>query len=210
MRKFLLVVWLLVPVAAAAYHFGPGQEKLVLDDVAALVMTAEDHVKSAEAITAEESSEAARGEWELAEAAYEEALALLPADRAEAGQRLRLERAKVQMFVSKLPTAHGDLEILVDELAANSTDAELLADARDALANSQYYITWLMRLEGASREEWEPKIEGARQNYKWLAEQAQESQDAVAVAQKQRNLEAAIRLARMDLQELQGLPLPSQ
>jgi hypothetical protein len=90
------------------------------------------------------------------------------------------------------------------------TDPALLADARQALANAQYYLTWLMRLEGDPRSEWEPEIEGARQSYRLLAEQAQSRGDEAAAKQHQEDLEATIRLARMDLSELQALPLPSQ
>ena len=85
-----------------------------------------------------------------------------------------------------------------------------MADARGALANAQYYTTWLMRLEGLSREEWEPEIEASRQNYKLLAEHAEEAGDEAAAEQARSDLESSIRLARMDLDELQGLPLPSQ
>ena len=64
-----------------------------------------------------------------------------------------------------------------------------------------------MRLEGVSRAEWEPEIEAARQHYALL------ENGAGSVADKGRyqyDLASAIRLARMDLTELQGLPLPSQ
>jgi hypothetical protein len=67
-----------------------------------------------------------------------------------------------------------------------------------------------MRLEGAPREEWEPEIEGARQTYKLLAGQAEERGQDELGARLRQDLESAIRLARMDLTELQGLPLPSQ
>ncbi len=63
-----------------------------------------------------------------------------------------------------------------------------------------------MRLEGAPREEWEPRIESARQTFKQLAGDA----SGAARQEAQEDLESAIRLARMDLSELQGLPLPSQ
>ena len=33
MRSLVLLGWLMVPVAFGAYHYGPGQEKLRLDDV---------------------------------------------------------------------------------------------------------------------------------------------------------------------------------
>src|SRR6266566_684070 len=84
------------------------------------------------------------------------------------------------------------------------------AEARSTLANSQYYMTWLMRLEGMSPNDWEPEIEAARQSYKLLAEDAQRRGDATAEKKRREDLESAIRLARMELGELQGLPLPSQ
>ena len=115
------------------------------------------------------------------------------------------------MFLSKLPAAHAELSSLVEELGNDPTaDPKLLADARGALANAQYYRTWLMRLEGAPADEWEPEIEASRQNYKLLAEQAQQSGDVLLAKANEESLESSVRLARMDLNDLQGLPLPSQ
>ena len=57
---------------------------------------------------------------------------------------------------------------------------------------------------------WEPEIESARQNYRMLAETAEQSGQAEVADKQKENLEAAIRLARLDLGELQGLPLPNQ
>jgi hypothetical protein len=71
-------------------------------------------------------------------------------------------------------------------------------------------MTWLMRLEGEPRETWEPEIESARQTYRLLAEQAETSSDPVQAKKSCEDLAASIRLARMELSELQGLPLPSQ
>ena len=79
------------------------------------------------------------------------------------------------------------------------------------MANSQYYMTWLMRLEGQPRDLWEPEIDAARQTYKLLAEKNSSSDDDATVGQRfKEDLESVIRLARMDLSDLQGLPLPSQ
>jgi hypothetical protein len=91
--------------------------------------------------------------------------------------------------------------------ADKDTDPVVLADARQALARSQFYMTWLMRLEGLDREQWEPEIEAARQNWRLLAEQAKD--DKVAV-QHRTDLEAAIKLERMEIEDLQGLPLPGE
>jgi tetratricopeptide (TPR) repeat protein len=197
LRILLLTVWLLVPVVGYALHMGPGQDRQRLDTAAA-------HIRAAETAAADE-------DYATAVEQYEEALKALPAGRTAEARKIRLEKAKAQMLAKKLPEAHADLKGLVDELAADpSADPQQLADARSAMANSNYYMTWLMRLEGLSQDVWEPEIEAARQTYKLLAEQAEKAGDGKAAQKHREDLEAAVRLARMDLGELQGLPLPSQ
>ena len=195
MRPYLLMAWFLLPVAGLAYHYGPGQQRLSMDEVSTLVA-------QADRLAAEEA-------WEDALAKYESALAKLPEDREVEGRRIRLQLAKVRMMASGLPQAHADLIELVDELRQDSGDARLLAEAEDALAQARYYLTWLMRLEGQPESTWKPEIEAARELYRHLAEQARDAGDSSATKYEQ-DLEAAIRLARMDLEDLQGLPLPSQ
>jgi hypothetical protein len=197
MRILILAGWLLVPVGVGIWHYGPGQERVLLEEVAQTLRQADRH--------------AAAGEWGQAVAQYDEALRLLPADRLADARRVRLEKAKAQMLARQLPAAHGDLKTLCEELQSDPTaDASFLTETRSALAQSQYYMTWLMRLEGLPREVWEPEIEAARQTYRLLAEQSERSADAPAAKKNREDLESAVRLARMDLSELQGLPLPSQ
>src|SRR5262249_38040858 len=141
MRTPLLLGWLMVPILAGAYHYGPGQEKLRLDDVSATLASAERH--------------AAGQRWQEAGEDYDRALAQLPADRAAEARRVRLERDKARMFAKQLPEASADLDALVAEVQGDAkADPATLADAREALANARYYMTWLMRLEGFPREEW--------------------------------------------------------
>jgi hypothetical protein len=197
MRTLLLVGWLLVPVGVGIWHYGPGQERMQLDTVAQVLARAE--------------RQATAGEWAEAAAQYDEALRNLPAGKVAEARRIRVERAKAQMNARLLPAAHEDLKTLVEEMRDDpGADTKVLADARSALANSQYYMTWLMRLEGQPRETWEPEIEGARQNYRLLAEEASARGDVAGAKKNREDLEASIRLARMELSELQGLPLPSQ
>ncbi len=197
MRVLLIVGWLLIPVGVCAWHYGPGQEQVLLDNAA-------DSLRAADGLLAEK-------EYAKAADKFDEALKLLPPDRSAASRRIRLERSKAQMQSQQLPKAHQDLAALVEEMTADSkANAKVLADAQTALASSRYYMTWLMRLEGLSRETWEPEIELSRQTYRMLAEQAESQGDQSAARQRRHDLEAAIRLARMDLSELQGLPLPSQ
>ncbi len=197
MRVFVLLAWLIVPVVVGVYHLGPGQEQMILDEAGEQIRAAQQHV------TAEQ--------WKEAVAEFDGALELLPSDRADEACRVRIEKAKAQMMAHQLPEAHADLKTLVDELLADeNAGSDLITDARAALANSQYYMTWLMRLEGVHRDLWEPEIESARQIHRMLAESSQEAGDDRAATRHQEDLESTIRLARMDLSELQGLPLPSQ
>jgi len=205
MKKLLLTSWCLLPFGLGAYHYGPGLVRMKLDATAAALAEAGDCAARAAQLAGDE----ARAEWLVAVASYDEALAALPDGRKAERQRIVLERAKAKLLCSQLPEANGELTALLEELVAEGeADPAFLADVRRTHASSEYYMTWLLRLEGAPREEWEPRIENARQSYKLLAEReglAEAEQKALA-----EDVEAAVRLARMDLDELQGLPLPSQ
>lgn len=198
MRNILLVTWLLLPIGAWAYHEGPGQDRTALEKTDAVLVAAHEAAN--------------KGNWKEAIRQYEEALKALPknADAVDkrVTQRLQIELNKARMQASGLPVAREELESLVDTMSEDkNTDPQLLAEARQALARSQFYSTWLMRLEGLDRKVWEPEIEAARQNWRLLAEQAG-SQQVAAVHQA--DLEAAIRLERMEIEDLQGLPLPGE
>jgi hypothetical protein len=205
MKKLLLTTWCLLPFGAGAYHYGPGLLRLELDATAAAVDAAERSARAAGVL----EGDAARAEWAAAVASYDEALNTLPSEHKQERWQLVLERAKAKLLCSKLPEANAELGALLEELAKEpAADAEFVADVRRSHAGSEYYMTWLLRLEGAPQEEWEPRIENARQSYKLLAEQpglAEAEKNALA-----EDVESAVRLARMDLEELQGLPLPSQ
>ena len=182
MRTLVLLGWLMVPVAFGAYHYGPGQEKLRLDNVSHLVAKAD--------------SLAAQERWQEAVSKYQQALDALPEGRADDSRRIRLRRAKVQMFAQQLPEANAALREIVDQLDDDkSADPNTRDEAREALANAQYYMTWLMRLEGLSNNEWEPEIESARQSYKLLAEQDVARGDQAAARRHREDLESVIRLA---------------
>jgi hypothetical protein len=197
MRILFVVGWLLVPVAVGLWHYGPGQERVQLDGAAEILARADQCV--------------AAQDWPEAVRQYDEALRLLPAGKVAERRRIRLEKCKAQMLASQLPAAHADLKTLVEELQGDGgAPADMLAEARSALAQAQYYMTWLMRLEGQPRELWEPEIEASRQTYRLREEQAEARGEATAVKKNREDLESAVRLARMDLSELQGLPLPSQ
>ncbi len=211
MRKLLLFVWLLLPAVALAFHYGPGRERVRCDQAAEAITRAQGFAFQARQLALEQGEDAAKALWTEAEKACGEALALVPPDRVADIRALRLERAKAQMFIGQLPDARHEFEALVDDLSADpKADRTQLRDARQSLAQSQYFMTWLMRLEGSPRTDWEPEIEAARQNYKLLAEEALALGDKTAANSGREDLESAIKLERMELKDLQGLPLPSQ
>ncbi len=192
MRKTILfALWLLVPVVLLAYHFGPGQSRLAQDRAAR---------KIAEARAFE-----AKEDWPAAYEAWSAALAATPQDKTAARLQLQLAQARTRMYTGELPEAMEDMDKLLTEAQRVGADQKFQHEARGLLATAQYYAGWLMRLEGAPADEWLQPVESARQNFRLLAEEAR---DAKAVKDYERNLEATIRLARMDLSELQGMPLP--
>lgn len=140
MRKLLLFLWVLIPFPVVAYHLGAGQTQQQLDKASLLLAEARGFVEAEK--------------FEMAAVRFEEALKELPADRRSEMQAIRLERAKAKLQSSGLTQANSDLIALVDELREDESASKvLLADARATLANSQYYLTWLMRLEGVDRSE---------------------------------------------------------
>lgn len=198
MRTVVFVVLLALPVAAMAYHYGPGQRQLALDD--------------AQRMLTQGAQLSRDGKFGAAISAYDRALESIPTDEAALQQQVRLERAKAQLMNRQLPEAYDELMAIKQDVEAGKTQAgdAFVTDFRKTLADTHYYMTWLLRLEGEPREAWEPDIESARQLYKLLALDAKDAGDSAQVAQSEADIEAAIRLARLDLSELQALPLPKQ
>lgn len=197
MRILLIVGWLFAGLGGAIYHFGPGQEYLEIDRVDQVLTEARYSVE--------------KEDWSKAVTLFDEVLAELPGEKVAEARSLTLEKAKSQMMAAELPAARATLETLLSDVRQDETaDKHFVADVQSTLANSQYYMTWLMRLEGLPEEEWKPEIEAARQHYTQLTVDAEELGDGELLKRSLEDLESSVRLARMDISELQGLPLPSQ
>lgn len=190
-RTILIILWLLVPALLLAYHYGPGQTRLAQDQAARAI---------ADARTLE-----ATEDWVGAVDAWDDALALLPESSREARTQVRLAHARARMHSGELPEAIDAMETLLDD-ANGQVPGALTDEIRSTLATANYYAGWLMRLEGAPAEEWLMPVESARMHFRMLAEAKSGQPETMASFQK--NLEATIRLAQMDLSELEGLPLP--
>lgn len=194
MRKTILfTVWLLVPIALLAYHFGPGQARLGAE-------------RAAKKIAEARQLEAAE-QWTDAAQAWGEALADTPAARTTQRLQIQLAQANARIYAGELPEAMDQMEKLLTEAQTGKADAAVQREIRSSLASSRYYAAWLMRLEGGATEEWLLQAESARQHFRLLAE---ETQGTTLAGDYEKNLEATVRLERMDLSELQGLPLPKK
>jgi hypothetical protein len=197
MKILVLTLWCLVPVGLLAYHYGPGQTELKLDAAAAVLGDAK--------------AKADSGAWKEAVAGYEESLAKLPKENIGEARRIRLELAKARMEAAELPKAREELAALAEELGQDpNAHAGLRDEALATLATSRFYMTYLMKLEGLPDSEWEPEIEAARQERKLLVQRATEAGDTKAAQSHADDLESAIRLARMDPEELYGKAIPKQ
>ena len=201
MRGVTIAIWLLLPFAAAAYHYGPGQERLVLDRAEARFDEAARQARAGEHAQAVESWEAGLQE-----------LGALPAtpERVAAARRARLERSKSGLLARTglLPAVREELLGLLEEVQADpSVERGFVDEVRGAAAQAQFYYTWLLKLEGKPREAWEPEVEAARQHYSLLAEAAT---DPLEKQRHQADLEAAVRLQLLDPEELQGIAIPDQ
>ena len=197
MKKWILSLWLVIPALAVAYHYGPGQRGLLMDE-AGLMVAAANHYALGE-------------DWGKTIELCEKTLETLPEEEVQLRRRVVLEKAKAQMMASQLPDARNSLVSLMDEIASDANVSSAFKnEVRQSLASSEFYMTWLMRLEGLSRSEWEPHVESARQHYKRLAESAAGNGQSREAIQHRKDLESTVRLARMDLGDLQGLPLQSQ
>src|SRR5262245_60604410 len=100
MRNAILCAWLLLPVAAGAYHYGPGQARLRDDRIDAAVHRADVLAGIARTSCALKGEAAGKELWSQAEVAYTEALQLAGNDHPDVARSLRLERAKAQMLCS--------------------------------------------------------------------------------------------------------------
>ena len=197
MRALFIIAWLFIGLAAAIYHYGPGQKRLEMDRVDSMLDQARTNVSLKDYSTVIDQFDAIMAE--------------LPSSKRNLAQRLQLEKAKAQMHDAKLPDARDSLESLLTDLHNEAEpDQELINETQNTLANAQYYRTWLMRLEGLHEDVWKPEIESARQHYTRLNEIAVAAGDTAAAEKTAEDLESAVRLARMDLEQLQGLPLPNQ
>ncbi|MCE9606290.1 MAG: hypothetical protein K8U03_15445 [Planctomycetia bacterium] len=185
-KKWLVLLWLLVPVALLSYHFGPGRQALAWQDAAKL------RAKAGAAETA--------GHWEQAVAAYGEALSAVPSSNDDASavamsrDQLRLSQIRAAFQLGKLADTIADLEQFVKQTEATHGPASpVTLDARDLLGRVHYQAMAALRLESAEKQVWMKHWELSRQNFRFLAEHSPASRNGL----DRKNLEVVIKSANL-------------
>jgi len=194
MKKWLVLLWLLVPVALVSYHFSAGVEAIAWREADEYRRTAKDHE--------------AAGQWEPAIEAYQQALNAMPAtadaDPAsrEARDQMRLAQIRARFQLGRLDETVSSLRAFLDEVEqTHGPRSDTAYDARDLLGRVHFQTMVAMRLESAEAEVWKRQWELSRQNFRYLAERTDGPRNAL----DRKNLEVVIKSA--DLPVL-ALPPP--
>ncbi len=172
-----------------------------------------ERVKQANA--AEETSYAKAAErWKATAQLLGEAQELLADDPSLAAQQVRLARARATVRTGDIAAGANDLEALLDTIEPSSgepnTDMQPLAlEAREELATAYYYGARLMRMAGKPASEWREVSGMARQNFRYLAEQARAAgADAETIANHEKNGELVLDLEQSSVEGLFMKPKP--
>jgi hypothetical protein len=196
MRKYLVLLWLLLPLPVVVLHFGRGQQWLARDK-------ANDLVKQAEAAEIRE-------DWPLADQLYREAAKHATGESRDLKLRLDLAQVRTRYRMGDAVAAIDLADRLLDDPALATMPQDFQRESRELAGRIHYYAGWVMRLEGASRELWMEAAELSRQNFRLLAEQTAGQGAKEYSAKQQENLESAVQLQRLSLTELMARPLPKE
>ncbi len=196
MRKYLVLVWLLLPLPVVVLHFGRGQRWLARDVAHGLIQ---------QAAAAEHA-----GDWKLADELYRDADKTAGSQDVDLKLRLDLARVQTRFHLGEAVAAIDGADKLLDDPAMATMPAEFRQEARALAGRIHYYAGWVMRLEGAKRELWMEEAELARQNFRLLAETGATRTTGEESHKQREDLESAVQLQRLSLTELMDRPLPKE
>lgn len=159
-RKMLILLWMLFPVAVAAYHFNYGPKQMMREK-------AYDHLRQIRAM-----ERAKEPDWQAIITEYSLLTEELPSDEEpEVIYQIRLAVCRARLEMLELDVAIDELTRLLQETAVlYGENAPLTRGVREQLGKAHYYATWVLKTNGAPETEWRPFAERARQLFRYLAE----------------------------------------
>lgn len=160
MRKTLVLLWMLFPVAVAAYHFNAGPRHQAREK-AWLRLVEIRRLESCE-----------EPDWPRIIDEYDQLTQELPREEDPmVFYEIRLAMAKARLEMLELDVAIGDLTRLLQETAmVYGENAPITRGVREQLGKAHYYATWVLKTNGAPESQWRPFADRARQLFRYLAE----------------------------------------
>lgn len=155
----------------------------------------------------EEAYAIASDAWKAAADAYQVVEHLL--GESEDALPIRWAKARALVRAGEIYNGIDQLQSIMDRIEREGIDDEALSlGAREELAAAHYYGARILREEGRPAETWKHSSGIARQQYRFLAENARKGDDSESANNLQRNLERVLDLEQLDGAELVGKPLP--
>ena len=123
---------------------------------------------------------------------------------------IRLAKARALVRTGDVAAGANELEdLLLDASDRNEGATPLARAAREELATAYYYGARLMRLAGKPAADWREVAARARQNFRFLAEDAKSRGAAsTEIANHEKNSELVLDLEQSSLDELYAKPRP--
>lgn len=196
MKRWLLLLWLLLPLPVVVWHYGSGQKWLARDRAHALIQQAQ----RAET----------KNLWADAESLYQQAAGHVGNSDLQLKTQLDIALVRSRYRQGSAVDAIDGIDRILADASFHRQPGPLQREARELAGRIHYHAAWVMRLEGAQRDLWMEEAELGRQNFRLLTESSLEAAQNQYAQLQQTNLEAAVRLQRMSLIELMGRPLPEE
>lgn len=196
MKRWLLLLWLLLPLPVVVWHYGSGQKWLARDRAHALIQQAQ----RAET----------KNLWADAESLYQQAAGHVGTSDLQLKTQLDIALVRSRYRQGSAVDAIDGIDRILADASFHRQPGPLQREARELAGRIHYHAAWVMRLEGAQRDLWMEEAELGRQNFRLLTESSLEAAQNQYAQLQQTNLEAAVRLQRMSLIELMGRPLPEE
>lgn len=196
MKRWLLLLWLLLPLPVVVWHYGSGQKWLARDRAHALIQQAQ----RAET----------QNLWADAESLYQQAAGHVGNSDLQLKTQLDIALVRSRYRQGSAVDAIDGIDRILADASFHRQPGPLQREARELAGRIHYHAAWVMRLEGAQRDLWMEEAELGRQNFRLLTESSLEAAQNQYAQLQQTNLEAAVRLQRMSLIELMGRPLPEE
>ena len=148
--------------------------------------------------------------WKVTADALAEAQSYVDEIGGPVREEIRLAKARALVRTGDVAAGTNELEdLLYDAGEHDSLGTPLALKAREELATAYYYGARLMRLAGKPADEWREGASRARQNFRYLAEDAKaRGASGDEVANHEKNGELVLNLEQSSLDELYAKPRP--